>query len=70
MTILGSVNVDVEMCWVDDKERLRFFRGGSEMGWSSESDSDESDEMGKVDEGEVDGVCIFETSSSSESEAK
>ena len=68
VTILGSVNVDVERCWVDDNERLRFFRGGSEMGWSSESDSDEDEKVGKDEGWWMDGVFICETSSFSESE--
>ena len=68
VTILGSVNVDVERCLVDDNEHLRFFRGGSEMGWSSESDSDEDEKFGKEEEWGMDGVFICETSSFSESE--
>ena len=58
MTIFGSVNDDVEMCWEEDKERLRFFRGGNVMRLSSESDSDEGDDWWTVDEGGFDGDCI------------
>ena len=70
VTIVGSVNVEVDGWVVDDNERFRFLGAEMEIGWLSESESDDSvcDEVGNVDD--LGGVRMLQMSSSSESEDK